>query len=246
MDYKYKKGRDRVNFILNDKNNVEVTKKVPDKKKFSYNNSFYSNVTAVFVDIKNSTKLFGENKRTSTSKIIRAFTSEIIEILNYDDNLREIGIRGDCVYAIYTCSSNEENYRIAEKAIYINTYIKMLNKMLLEKKMETIKVGIGVNNGKELVVKMGKEGTKINNLVWVGEAVSHASKFSGIAGRAISDPIIFSKSFYNSIVNRFNSSKHLYDISKLRKKHNAKILGCYYSCDIKIKEFNQWIDGGMK
>ncbi len=100
MDYKYKKGRDRVNSILNDKNNVEVTNKVPDEKKFSYNNSFYSNVTALFVDIKDSTKLFGENKRTSTSKIIRAFTSEIIEILNYDDNLREIGIRGDCVYAI--------------------------------------------------------------------------------------------------------------------------------------------------
>lgn len=246
MDYKYKKGRDRVNFILNDKNNVEVINKVPDESQFSYDNGFYSDVTALFVDIKDSTKLFGENKRNSTSKIIRAFTSEIIEILNYDDNLREIGIRGDCVYAIYTCSTSEENYQIAKKAIYINTYIKMLNEMLLKKKMETINVGIGVVNGKELVIMAGREGTEISNLVWVGEAVSHASKFSGIAGRAISDPIIFSKSFYNSIVNQFNSSLCLYDVSKSRKRHNAKIFGVYYSCDIKIKEFNQWIDGGMK
>lgn len=33
---------------------------------------------------------------------MKSFTSELIEILRKNDNLRDIGIRGDCIYAIYT------------------------------------------------------------------------------------------------------------------------------------------------
>lgn len=55
-----------------------------------------------FVDIRESSKLFTDKDKEKVAKIIRSFTSEIIEILREDDNLREIGIRGDCVYAIYT------------------------------------------------------------------------------------------------------------------------------------------------
>lgn len=246
MNYDYKEGRNRVISILKSEKNVKTLDRVPTIGKFTYENSFYSNVTALFVDIKDSTNLFGKHRHESTSKIIRAFTSEILEILNSGDNLREIGIRGDCVYAIYTYSLKEENYEIAKRAFYINTYLKMLNKMLLEKNMDTITAGIGVATSKELVIKVGKEGTKISNLVWIGEVVTHASKFSGIAGRDISDPIIFSNSFFNSVTNQLNSCKTLYDMSKPRKRHKAKNLGGYHSCDIKVKDFNEWIDGGMK
>ena len=133
-NYDYKEGKKRVNVILNDENNIEEKDKVPTEKNFTYHNGYYDWVTALFVDIKDSTKLFNENKKKSTSKIIRSFTSEIIEILRGDDNLREIGIRGDCVYAIYTCSTNDENYEVADKAFYINTYLNMLNKLLSNKK----------------------------------------------------------------------------------------------------------------
>ena len=90
-NYDYKEGKKRVNAILNDENNIEEKDKVPSENNFTYHNGYYAWVTALFVDIKDSTKLFSENRKTSTSKIIRSFTSEIIEILRGDDNLREIG-----------------------------------------------------------------------------------------------------------------------------------------------------------
>lgn len=37
----------------------------------------------------------------------KKFYLEVIEILRVDENLREIGIRGDCVYAIYTTPLGE-------------------------------------------------------------------------------------------------------------------------------------------
>ena len=119
-EYDFINGKHRIENILNDSNEIEEKDKVPTEEKFTYHNGYYAWVTAIFVDIKESTKLFAENRKTSTSKIVRSFTSEIIEILRIDDNLREIGIRGDCVYAIYTTSTSEENYEIASKTFYIN------------------------------------------------------------------------------------------------------------------------------
>lgn len=242
--YDYKEAKKRVDAILNDKNDIEEKDKVPTEKNFTYHNGYYAWVTALFVDIKDSTKLFSENRKTSTSKIIRSFTSEIIEILRGDDNLREIGIRGDCVYAIYTCSTDDENYKVSAKTFYINTYLNMLNKLLSNKKMPNIEAGIGVSTAKELVVKAGREGSGINNLVWIGKAVTYASKFSSKANRDGYGSIIFSDNFYNSVINKL-----------VDKNPNAKTwfteyydddLGTFYNADIIIKDFNEWIDGGMK
>ena len=243
-NYDYKEGKKRVNAILNDENDIEEKDKVPTEKNFTYHNGYYAWVTALFVDIKDSTKLFSENKKKSTSKIIKSFTSEIIEILRKDNNLREIGIRGDCVYAIYTCSTNDEDYEVADKAFYINTYLNMLNKLLSNKKMPNIEAGIGVSKAKELVVKAGKEGSGINNLVWIGKAVTYASKFSSMANRGKYESIIFSNNFYKSVIDKL---VHKNPSSKNRfKKHNDKDLGTFYSGDIKKTSFNNWIYGGMK
>lgn len=163
-EYDYINGKRRVNEILNDSNEIEEKEKVPKENDFTFHNGYFAWVTAVFVDIRDSTSIFTENKKTSTSKIIRAFTSEVIEILKNDDNLREIGIRGDCVYAIYTTSQKYEDYEIANKVFYVNTFMKMLNKLLQNKNMKTIKVGIGVSTAQELVVKAGREKTGINRV----------------------------------------------------------------------------------
>ena len=100
MDYDYKEGKRRILELLNDPTDIEEVTSIPSDKEFTYDNGYYGWVTALFVDIRESTKLFAENKKSSTARIIRCFTSEIIEILKNDSNLREIGIRGDCVYAI--------------------------------------------------------------------------------------------------------------------------------------------------
>ena len=74
-------GKKRIHEILNLKNDIEERDKVPTEGEFNFDNGYYSWVTAVFVDIRNSTELFTENRKTTTAKVIRAFMSEIIEIL---------------------------------------------------------------------------------------------------------------------------------------------------------------------
>ena len=93
-DYDYKQGKKRIKDILDNKLMVVEQNKLPAVDKLTFDNAYKSWVSAIFVDIRDSTSLFTEEDKEKVSKIIRSFTSEIIEILRKDDNLREIGIRG--------------------------------------------------------------------------------------------------------------------------------------------------------
>lgn len=242
-DYDYKEGKKRVLSILNDENEISETDKVPNEQEFSYSNGYYSWVTAVFVDIRDSTSLFQDNRKRSTAKIIRSFTSEIIEILRDDKNIREIGIRGDCVYAIYTCSTKQEDFEIAKKAYYVNTFLKMLNSLLIKKNMTQINAGIGISTAQELVVKAGRQGCGINNLVWIGNAVTNASYYSSIANGKIEHPIVMSESFYKSIIDL--EIKENKESCKWFDKHVDEDNELFYSCGIFMSDFYNWINGGM-
>lgn len=149
--YDYKAGRERIKEILDNNLDVIEQDKVPSDSEFTFDNGYYSWVSSIFVDIRKSSQLFADEDKEKVSKIIRSFTSEIIEILRKDDNLREIGIRGDCVYAIYTTPLKENIYELADKTFYINTFMKMLNKLLSDKNYPTISVGIGMSTAEELV-----------------------------------------------------------------------------------------------
>ena len=154
--YDFREGKKRVIEILNDENEIQVSKVLPHEKDLSFNNGYYGWVSAIFVDIRNSTALFAENTKTSTARIIRCFTSEIIEILNDDSlNLREIGIRGDCVYAIYSADTKEKDISLFEKAFTINSFITMLNS-LLKVGMPKIQAGIGIATSEDLLIKAGE------------------------------------------------------------------------------------------
>ena len=101
MSYDYKKGKNRVDEILKNSLDIIDSKNLPKPEKLTYSNSYYSWVTSIYIDIRDSSKLFKDEDNVKISKLIKSFTSELIEILRDSDNLREIGIVGDCVYAIY-------------------------------------------------------------------------------------------------------------------------------------------------
>ena len=246
-NYNYKEGKQRVLRILNNTVEVQKGKKVPKPdSSFSFNNGFSSWVTAVFVDIRDSKSLFSQNKKTTVARVIRAFTSEIIEILKDDNNLREIGIRGDCVYAIYTCSLEREDYEVFDKAVYVNNYIDMLNVLLKNKNMPTIKAGIGIATSINLVVKAGRKGSDINNLVWIGDAVSFASELSSLANKNGKDLMLMTKHFYNGIIKQLKNNNQNKDVDSWFSFYKIPVIGDCCGCSLVKSDFDRWIKNGMK
>ena len=133
-EYKYMEGKNRVESILDNYMEIEEKEKLPSDDNFTFENGYRTWLTSIFIDIRDSSKLFTSKNQEETAKIIRAFISELIEILRDDDKfMLEIGIRGDCVYAVYNTPKKSNVLECANKTFYANTFINMFNKMLEKK-----------------------------------------------------------------------------------------------------------------
>ena len=232
-----------MNILDNDLEIVEQNE-LPTDNSFTFTNGYYSWVTGIFVDIRNSTSLFADKDKEKVAKVIRTFTSETIEILRNDDNLREIGIRGDCVYAIYTTPYKNDIYEAADKTFYINTYMSMLNKLLAERSLPKINVGIGMSTDRELVVKAGRKDVGINSKVWIGKAVTRASNLSSIGNKNGNDSLVFSRLSYDNFIEELEENdKDKNPREWFACRENSE--GVYYTANIVKSTFDKWIKDGM-
>lgn len=244
MNYDYKNRKTKVEEILDNTDKVNEVSNFPRDEDFTYTNGYKAWATAIFVDLRDSTSLFTQNEDVNISKVIRGFTSEIIEILrnNTDGNdLKEIGIRGDCVFAVYSTPSKSDIYEIAYRAFYINTYLKMLNELLKKRNLPTISAGIGLATQKTLAVKAGRKSSGISNLVWIGEAVAKASNLSDLGNKNSIGPIVMSSTFHLNYISQAHEKA-----KKWWTRVDDNKIGEYYHGSVIINDFNAWIDGGMK
>lgn len=245
-NYDFKEGKHRIIEILNSKTKIEQKDSIPsDENEFTYENGINSWVGAIFVDIVNSMKYFKENNAEHTARVMRAFCNECITILMSNDKYRQIGVRGDCVYAIYSTPLQKDLERIFSDACEINTFIKMFNKILTMNRFATFNIGIGLGCSESLIIKAGKSGTGINDNIWIGDSVIDASKLSSEAGRNGKRPICIDSVFYNNIKD-FDANDE-YKYSEYAKRDLSSKIGSYvYYFDLVATAFNYWIDGGMK
>jgi class 3 adenylate cyclase len=244
--YDYKAGKKRIEEILD--NNLEVIEnnKIPKDENFTFSNAYLGWVTGIFVDIRDSTSLFNKDSKAEISKIVRSFTSEIIEILRKDDELlREIGIRGDCVYAIYTTPTKDSVYEVVDRAVYSNTFLKMLNKQLNNYNLSNINIGIGISTAQELVVKTGRKKTGINNSVWIGDAVTKASNLSSLANKNGYESILISSTTYSNMIETMEANNPNKNVKSWFSDYSTDENGFYYGADIVKSVFNDWINEGM-
>lgn len=244
--YDYRKGKERIEDILDNELKVIEQNEVPTDSVFTFTNGYYSWVSAIFVDVRDSSELFADEDKEKVSKVIRSFTSEIIDILRNDDNLREIGIRGDCVYAIYTTPQQSDILELADKTFYINTYMQMLNKLLRDRYFPEIKVGIGMSTAKELVIKAGRKDVGINNKVWIGKAVTRASNFSSLGNKNGNSALVYSSCSYSNFIEKLQERNSEKDVKSWFTYHSDEGDGAYYTASIVKSDFDMWISNGMK
>lgn len=245
-DYDYKERKKKVEEILDNTDKVNEVTLFPRDEDFTYTNGYKAWAGALFVDLRNSTNLFADKNDVDIAKVIRGFTSEVIEILkkDSDSNLKEIGIRGDCVYAVYSTPLQSDIYDIADRAFHINTYIKMLNKLLVNRNLPSIKAGIGLAAQQTLAVKAGRKSSGIHNLVWIGEAVAKAANLSDLGNKGSIDPIVMSSTFHHNYLKAQNGNDP--SSTKWWKQGYDNQYGTFYHANLVKSDFNSWIESGMK
>ncbi|WP_270670249.1 adenylate/guanylate cyclase domain-containing protein [Paraclostridium bifermentans] len=224
--YDVSNSSERIDKILNaSSSNYEESKTIPDRKKLTYENGYYVNVGAIFIDVRQSSSLTDEHKRPKLAKLYRSYISEVVAILNGYEDCKEINIVGDCVSGIFEAQYKYQIQKMADASAKINSLIKILNYKLRKNGIVEVNIGIGLDYGRALMVQAGYSGSGVNDIVWMGDVVNSASNLCNKANKTNTKPILISGDVH---CNLNDNDKKLLKYNEVEK---------VYECD--------WLDVAM-
>ena len=203
-EYKVEDSASRMDDILNaNDNDYEDNKNtIPSRDKLTYKNGYYVDVTAIFIDIVDSSQLTDGHKRPTLAKMYRCFLSECVAIMNSYEKCKEININGDCVWGVFETDTKADVDEVTDVAAKLHSMINILNYKLQKKKYEKIAVGIGIDDGIALMVKAGYAGSGLNDVIWMGDVVNSACHLANKAGRNTRKTILLSSKVYNNVLEK--------------------------------------------
>ena len=197
----------RIREILDEVGDYEESdNSIPSSNRLTFSNGFYVDCTAVFIDIRGSSSLpsTGHN-RPVLAKLYRAFISECAAVLNGDPHCKQVFINGDCVSGIFETPTLPTVNTTLETAARLNSVINLLNWRLQKKNYTTIKCGIGVADGRALMLKAGHFGSNVNDIVWMGDVVNQASNLCHQGNKGNRLPVQISARVFDMLRDEYKS-----------------------------------------
>lgn len=229
-DYNFEDSLNRIDEILNaNSENYEELNYIPNRDKLTFINGFYVQCTAVFVDIRESSKMTDQHRRPVLAKIYRSFISETVAIFNGNSTCKEVSIQGDCVWAVFDTLYKEDIRSVLSSCAQVNSLINVLNIKFNRKGYQRIDVGIGVDYGRALMIKAGYKGSSINDVIWMGDVVNQACHLSSYKDAHI----MISSIVYDNLEN--------IQYEKWRDWFTKKAGKDYYFGNIINVEMNDWV-----
>lgn len=252
MKFNLENSVERIDSILKASNSYDEVDDIPKIVDLTFDNGKYVNCAAIFIDLRGSTDLIESQGRQSRTlaKLYRAYISEMVAIVNSFDTSREINIVGDCVSAIFSGeTSNEDESPVIhalEAASMANGMMDILNVKYLKKwgdDFKEVKAGIGVAYGRALTIKAGFKGSAINDLIYMGDVVNKASKMCDLAYKEYSGyPICVTQKVYVSAgtyIANSQTQKTFQDYlsERTHSKYNDVYVGNFYRISMR-----KWCD----
>ncbi|MFE9310359.1 adenylate/guanylate cyclase domain-containing protein [Streptomyces sp. NPDC007920] len=223
-------------YLTGPKQDFDEVDALPDRDKLTFSNGFYAYCSAIFVDIRDSSKLPVHYKRPRLARIYRAYLSELVAIFNGDPNAREINIAGDAAWAVINTPYMRDINAVFALGYMANSMAKVLNyEMEKASYSHPIKIGIGMSYGRALMIKAGYSGSGINDVVYMGDVVNEAAKLANYGNSNWNVPaLVTSEVFYN------NLNDHNQEL--LRYDHSRKC----YTGEVISTSMQEWFDENCK
>jgi len=238
ISYDFEKSRKRIDEILDAKDtSYEEVEEIPSRDRLTFNNGFYvTKTSALFIDIRGSSKMVSDYYRPTLAKIYRSYISECVAIINGNDDCAEINIHGDCVWGVFDSRYKPQIDGIFSTAAQLASLIDTLNCKYKKKNINPINVGIGMSFGRVLMLKAGYSGSGLNDVVWMGEVVNDACKLCSYGNRTSYDKEIMVSSDFYSNLNEHNKNLLLWNKNR----------GCYHG-DVINTNMDNWLkENGCK
>lgn len=199
-DYDFDKSRTRIDDILNSSDNNYIESKIiPKRDNLTFSNGYYIFCCALFIDMRGSKEFAKKHTRPVTAKIYRSYISELVAVLNGNQNLREIYIEGDCVWGVFDTPYKTDVDKVFNTAAQAASLIDTLNIKLRKKKYSEITAGIACHDADVLMIKAGYNGSGINEVTWIGKLVGETADLCSKANRWNSKRTLYSQAFYDNL-----------------------------------------------
>lgn len=229
--YDHNKSIERIDETLNSSDtNFSDKKSIPNRDSLTFNNGFYVEASAMFVDIRDSKDLNDKHTRPVLAKIYKTYISEVVAVMKGDSNINEIYIEGDGVWGIFDTPYQDDINEVFSTSARVSSIVDILNIKYKKKGYSTLTIGIGMTYGSSLYIKAGYKGSSINEVVWLGELVGEAAELCSYGNKTDNDyETMVSYGFYSNL----NDSN-----KKLLEKNNNR--SCYHGYIINT-EMNEWV-----
>ena len=106
--YNFENSLARIQALLDSSGVYPETDDIKKRKNMTYENGYYVDCYALFVDIRDSSKLPQIHQKKVLAKLYRSYISELTAIMQSYHNCKEINIVGDCVNGIFSCRCKDE------------------------------------------------------------------------------------------------------------------------------------------
>lgn len=170
---------------------------IPSSAALTDHNGFYVECTAIFIDIRGSTQLREKHaQRRTLGKLYRAYVSECVAVLNGNSRCSQVFIQGDCVSAVFDTPTKQTVNEVFRLVAALNSVVRLLNYRLQHRGLTPIKVGIGIDTGRALMMKAGFQGSGISDIVWMGDVLNQASHLCHMANKDDRKVIVVSAGVY--------------------------------------------------
>ena len=108
-------------------------------------------------------------------------------------------MRNKIVWGVFETPKKVDIDNVISVAAQLNSMVKILNYKLKKKEYDTLSVGIGIDDGRALMVKAGYSGSGFNDIIWMGDVVNTACHLANKEGRGIRDKIVVTEQIYNNL-----------------------------------------------
>jgi adenylate cyclase len=178
---------DLVNEYFNGQYEVTQGSVIPNVGDIQFGNKGRElDLAMLFIDIRESTKIVDGFRRVTAAKMYKSFLGGITRIARANEG-ELCSFNGDGVLVAF--AGNYRRTHAAKAALQMNWFCYQVLKPKIQAYFESNKqlqdmvfrYGIGIDEGKVLVVRGGIKGENNNDLVWAGNATNYAVKLSSIS-----------------------------------------------------------------
>lgn len=203
---------------------------LPNVEDIKYNEVVSLDIAMLFCDIKGFTKIVRNASDPKTiARIMTIYITEMAAaIRNHGGEI--LSIRGDGIIGAFTDSSNRNASTIAVRcAVTMSTSLDyVVNKRLRYFNQNPLSCRWGADYGKIRMTRAGLHGGDKNDLIYIGNAINYASKFSEIVKEG---EIGISEYMHNQLENYYRKSDNGWNWTGYTNTNYGK----YYS-----KFLNHW------